>query len=184
METKIKAILCLIGISALVGGIWAGFSTEYGVIDSCSATYKTYVKAHYSETYMSVCYSSDSNGNSYSTACLETRSWSRDASPIWVTKTINGKHTTNAPEAYISNQGYYINDVPPKDLTLSNHSDFDYFRASRNHKLDVAVMILGEYQVFEKNTNFYKSCEIMRNTQETATIKLWYGNAYDTEMML
>lgn len=183
METKIKVGLCAAIVLIISGLVWAGFGKETGTIDSCTATYQTYVTAKYSETYLTMCTRYNSEGHSYTTSCWQTRYWSKAASPVWVSRTVNGKHSSNANEAYMGNHGFYIHDIPPRDESLASHPDFDGFTSTRKAKLDIAVIMLGEYQTFDKETSAYKGCELMRKQKTEAVVKTWYGNAYDTELM-
>ena len=181
-KTKIIISLAMVAIFGLV--IWLGFGQKYGIIQSCSATYETYVTAHYTERYDTICYSTKSDGSTNSYPCTEVRRWSKAASPIWKTKTINGQMSSNAVEPYISNHGFYINDVPPRDESLSRSRFFDGFRSGRKVSLNISVFMIDEYQGFKKEPSFYKSCELLRKNKQQSVIKTWYGFAYDTEMML
>ena len=184
MKTKSKLIIAVAILIATGAMVLLGFSESRGVVQSCTATYETYVRAHFSERYISVCYSTSTEGKTYSYACTETRYWSTDASPHWITRTRNGVQTTNATEAYISNHGYYINDTPPRDQSMSRQPYFDYFRTGRKVNLEIAVEMPDGYQAFKKSPSFYRACESLRKNKQASVIKLWYGHAYDTEMML
>lgn len=179
-----KAMITLGVASALGAAVFAGYGKKEGVIDSCTATYQTYVTAHYSETYLTTCSSTDANGNWVTRACMQTRYWSNPASPVWTTRTVNNDTNTNAPETYLGNHGFPLHDLPPRDQSLSQHSDFDNFRNNRSIKHDVAVLMAGDYQTFDKEPSAYKGCNLMRKQKSPSTIKTWYGIAYDTEIMI
>ena len=185
-QNKPRAVFAGLVAGLVVAGllICAGFSEKYGVIQSCTATYEAYVTAHYSERYLTTCYSTSSEGQTRSYSCTETRHWSAPASPRWLTRTVNGITSTTAAESYLGNHGFYINDIPPRDQSLSSSYHFDYYRSVRKVRLHIAVQLPDTYQEFEKEPAFYKSCEALRKGRQKSTIKLWYGHAYDTVMML
>ena len=182
--TKNQTIM-IIGVifgAALV--VFLGYGSQSGLINSCTAEYETYVKANYMESYLTTCYRTDSNGNSTVYPCHETRYWSVDASPIWVTRTVNGTSSTNSDETYKSNHGYFIHDIPPRNESLALSAHFRDFQNYRKTKLYISAIVNSEHTEFKKDPKFYKNCLIAKNSGMTATIKTWYGISYDAEVMM
>lgn len=176
-STPVKVVvfggLGLIGVGITIGLIQLGHGVSYGNIQSCVAIHDTKWVAEFSERERVYGVDVSCSDNS---ACWhwETEYWKKDASAHHITKTIDGKPTSNAPNL-IEKDGYFIHPFPSQNTSMADRDTFDRFKRVQTSETVVSVSTWDKTLTVKEPIEFYSKCEEHKKYQYNVSVRTWYG---------
>jgi hypothetical protein len=172
-------------IAAIV--IFCGFGESHATVTGCMAQVKSYQTAYFEEDYITVCTSTDADGNLVTETCTETSYWEKPASQVFSATTHNGNLSSESHTDLASflNQGFYTVPTPEIERVVPWSSNdeyhFEYYRATHNTTHTVLMLREDESDNVTKDPSFYLVCENYREQGNSIKVKTWYNISYNVE---
>lgn len=154
-------IAAIVAVGACAGFYGAGKATV--LITGCKATVSRYVLAHFSEDYTCIDTGIDANGNPYSEVDTCTHTWTKPASHVQTTVTVNGEGA-----GPFMKDGYYFGVTPAVETYWQDDPYFD--RYSREHNV-----VITQYHSDGTSRAISKHLKCLTEIGTEVTFRTVYG---------
>ena len=172
-KSKIKGLIILGAISAIIFSVWYGFNTEQHKIVQCKAVTSKWVSAEYSDTTVGL----DMEGN----LTTDTDYWSEPASDVFTIYTVDGVIQPTDLQYSVQYGDIAVPIYPSRLEIMSKNVDFDNFQ---NHESNQYYVFFEDGDYATHGLSVHPTCMERMKFEKLVTVNVWYGIKRSIEMDL